>query len=94
MTLAIRGCVELFKLVKREKELGREILAFSTSRDDPMMRIYGHYPVIDGKKTKFYRHPVHAFSFTTLNGAEKWMAYRFTKNVYDIWMPHHLKGIC
>ena len=23
----------------------------------------------------------------------KWAAYRFTKNVYDLWMPAHLKKI-
>jgi hypothetical protein len=28
------------------------------------------------------------------DGKEKWTAYRFTKNVYDIWMPTHLERIC
>jgi hypothetical protein len=45
MTLAVRGIVELFKLVGREKELHREILAFSISHNDESVRIYGHYPV-------------------------------------------------
>jgi len=94
MTLAVRGTVELFRLVKREKELHREILAFSVSHDHRTVRIYGHYPVIDGKKTTFYRHPIREFSFTELDGKEKWTAYKFTKNVYDIWMPTHLKRIC
>jgi hypothetical protein len=94
MTMAVRGVVELFRLVKREKELHREILAFSVSHDDRTVRIYGHYPVIDGKKTTFYRHPIREFSFTELDGKEKWTAYKFTKNVYDIWMPSHLKRIC
>ncbi|PQE08397.1 reverse transcriptase protein [Rutstroemia sp. NJR-2017a WRK4] len=94
MTLAVRGTVELFRLVKREKELHREILAFSISHDHRTVRIYGHYPVIDGKKTTFYRHPIHTFDFTALDGKEKWTAYKFTKNVYDIWMPTHLERIC
>jgi hypothetical protein len=51
MTLAVRCVVELFRLVKREKELHREILAFSVSHDDSSVRIYGHYPVIDGPNT-------------------------------------------
>jgi hypothetical protein len=34
------------------------------------------------------------FDFTELDGKEKWTSYRFTKNVYDIWMPTHLKRIC
>jgi hypothetical protein len=29
-----------------------------------------------------------------LDGKEKWTAYRFTKNVYDTWMPKHFENIC
>jgi hypothetical protein len=94
MTVAVRGVVDLFRLVKREKELHREILAFSISHDDRTVRIYGHYPVINGKDTAYYRHPIHEFSFTALDGKEKWTAYKFTKNVYDIWMPIYFKRIC
>ena len=93
MTLAVRGVVEMFKLVKRQKEIDREILAFSVSHDDRCVRIYGHYPVIDGKTTTFYRYPIREFSFTELDGKEKWTAYKFTKNVYDKWMPGHLERL-
>ena len=34
------------------------------------------------------------FDFTDLDGREKWTAYRFTKNVYDVWMPAHFRMIC
>ncbi|KIW36719.1 uncharacterized protein PV06_11018 [Exophiala oligosperma] len=94
MTLAVRGVVELFRLVKREKELHREILAFSISHDHRSVRIYGHYPVIEGKKTTFYRHPIRTFDFTELDGKEKWTAYKFTKSVYDTWIPAHFKKLC
>jgi hypothetical protein len=94
MTMAVRGIVELFRLVKREKELHRQILAFSISHDHSSVRIYGHYPLVDGDKTTFYRHPIHKFDFTAMEGKEKWTAYKFTKNVYDIWMPGHFKRIC
>ncbi|PQE03663.1 phosphatidylserine decarboxylase protein [Rutstroemia sp. NJR-2017a BBW] len=94
MTLAVRGIVEHFRLVKREKDLHREILAFSVSHDDREVRIYGHYPVIDGKQTTCYRHLIHESVFAALGGKEEWTAYKFTKNVYDIWMPTHLKRIC
>lgn len=93
MTLAVRGIVELFRLVKREKELHRQIIAFSISHDHRTVRIYGHYPVIEKGKTTFYRHPIHEFNFSALDGGEKWTAYKFTKNIYDIWMPDHLKRI-
>lgn len=94
MTMAARRVVELFRLVGREKEVHREILAFSISHDDRIVRIYGHYPIINGKDTTYYRHPIRDFSFTELDGKEKWTAYKFTKNVYDTWMPTHLKRIC
>lgn len=94
MTMAVRGIVELFRLVNREQELHREILASSISHDHRTVRIYGHYPIIKGNQTTFYRHPIRTFDFTELDGKEKWTAYNFTKNVYDIWMPAHLKRIC
>lgn len=94
MTVAVRALVELFRSVKREKELDREILAFSISHDHRSVRIYGHYFVIEGIKTTFYRHPIRTFDFTEQDGKEKWTAYKFTKNVYDIWMPNLHKVIC
>ena len=91
MTLAVRGVVELFRIVKRKKELHREILAFSVSHDHSEVWIYGHYPVIEDQKTTFYRHPIRTFYFTESNGKDKWAAYKFTKNVYEHWMPNHFQ---
>ena len=94
MTIAVRSVVELYRAVKREKELDQEILAFSISHDHRSVRIYSHYPVIDGDKITFYRHLIREFSFVEMDGREKWTTYKFTKNVYDVWMPIHLKRIC
>ena len=94
MTLSMKGLVELFRFVKRENEVHRKILAFSISHDDKVVRIFGHYPVIDGDKTTFYRHPIKNFDFTSEEGKEKWIAYKFTKNIYDTFVPKHHKLIC
>ncbi|WEW59476.1 hypothetical protein PRK78_004950 [Emydomyces testavorans] len=94
MTLAVRAIVELFRLINHERELHREILAFSISHDHRSVRIYGHYPVIDGKDAKYYRHAIRTFDFTELNGKEKWTAYKFTKSIYDTWMPAHFGRLC
>lgn len=94
MTLAVRGVVEIFRLAKREKELDRELLAFSVSHDHRTVRIYGHYPVVHGKDTTFYRYPIRTFDITELDGNEKWTAYKFTKNVYDTWVAAHFKRLC
>lgn len=56
MTYAVRDTVELYRAVKREKELHREILTFSISRDHRSVRIYGHYAIIE--KDKIIKHPL------------------------------------
>lgn len=84
MTIAVKGVVELYRAVKRKKELYHKILAFSILHNDRSVVIYGHYTIIKEEKTTFYRHPVHDFNFTTLKGKDKWNAYKFTKNVYNI----------
>ncbi|KAB5526493.1 hypothetical protein GE09DRAFT_1151599, partial [Coniochaeta sp. 2T2.1] len=84
MTLAVRAIVELFRAVKREEEVNRQILAFSISHDHRSVRIYGHYPVLEGTDTKYYRHAIRTFDFTELDGRDKWTAYRFTKNISDV----------
>lgn len=94
MTLAVRAIVKLFRAVERQDEVNRQILAFSISHDHQSVRIYGHYAVIDEKDAKYYRHPIRNFVFTELDGKEKWTAYQFIRNVYDIWMPIHFKRIC
>jgi hypothetical protein len=71
MTMAIRGIVELFRLVKHEKELHRKILAFLISYNHKTVRIYDYYPVINRNKTTFYRHPIRKFDFTELDDKEK-----------------------
>ena len=94
MALAARGIVKLFRNVGRENEIHRQIVSFSVSHDHHFVRLDGYYPVIDGKNTRYYRHPIYEFSFTTMDGKEKWTAYRFVKNIYDKWMPDHFKRIC
>jgi len=71
ITLAVRGIIELFRLIKRKRELYREILAFSILYNHRTVRIYGHYPIINRNKTTFYYYLIHKFSFTALDSKEK-----------------------
>jgi len=93
MTLAVRGIVELFRLANRAQELHRQVLTFSISHDHETVRIYGHFPVIEGTRVTYWRYPLRKYDFTERKGMEKWTAYTFVKNVYDIWMPTLLKKI-
>ncbi|KAM3419637.1 hypothetical protein BST61_g2972 [Cercospora zeina] len=94
MTIAVRAVVELYRAVGRAHELDREILAFSVSHDNETVRLHGHYAEVDDEDTKYYRHTIRKFNFTELDGREKWTAYKFTKSIYEIWMPIHLERIC
>ncbi|KAL7920350.1 hypothetical protein ACQKWADRAFT_328787 [Trichoderma austrokoningii] len=94
-TVALRGLVELFRLVGREKELHREINGFSVSHSDENVRFWGHYAVIDGKDITFYRHAIAKFDISMTEQADnRWMAYEIVRNVYDLWLPTHFKRIC
>ena len=93
MTLAVRGVVTLFTLAKRQQELHRTILAFSISHDHRSARIYGHYPSVEGDEINYYRHLIDEFFFTAPGGRQKWTTYKFTKNVFQMWMPAHLTRI-
>ena len=93
-SVAVKGIVELFRRLDRQRELHREILAFSVSHDNENVRIYGHYPVIDGDNGSYYRHAIHKFDITARDGKDKWTAYKFTRNVYDIFVPKLLGRLC
>ncbi|KAI9701455.1 MAG: hypothetical protein M1836_001510 [Candelina mexicana] len=93
-SIAVNAVVELYRAVSRQDELHREILAFSVSHDNEAVRIYGHYALIDGASSRFYRHTLRKFDFTEQNGKDKWITYKFTRCVYDTFVPIHLERIC
>ncbi|PON29482.1 hypothetical protein TGAM01_v201731 [Trichoderma gamsii] len=93
MTIGMRAVVDLFRGVKRESDVHRQILAFSISHDSCEAEIVAHYPVILGETTEFYQQIIASFVFTD-SRFDKWMAYRFTKNMYEVWMPAQFQWIC
>lgn len=92
-SVAVKQVIDLYRAVFRERQLDRKILAFSVSHDYRDVRIYGHYAVIDGATTRFYRRLIDEFSIVSRDGKDKWTAYQFVKNVYDIFVPTHLERI-
>lgn len=68
MNFALKVLVVFFKWIKREKELNRKIFIFFVSHDHRFVKIYDHYFVIENDKITFYRHSIHTFDFTTLDG--------------------------
>jgi len=79
----INTIVELYRLVSRQDELNQKILTYLISYDNEAVRMYGHYTLIKGKYTLFYRHPIDKLDFTRKEGKEKWTLYIFIRNIYD-----------
>ena len=80
---AARAVIELYRLLSRQKELGREVLAFSISHSHMDVRIYAYFAVSTVGQTVYFRQLVKEFDFTVPE--ENWTAYRFTKSVYRVW---------
>lgn len=72
----------------------REINRFSISYNKEDARIYGHYLFINRKEVQIYRHLIAKFIFAPSGeGDQRWKAYKFVKNVYDLWLPKHFERL-
>lgn len=94
-TCALRSLVTLFRIVGREQELHRKVLGFSISHDNASVRIYGHYPIINGKNTTYHRCVISMFNITpTMEGDERWKTATFVQNIEDKHAVDLFKMIC
>ncbi|ERF73712.1 hypothetical protein EPUS_00966 [Endocarpon pusillum Z07020] len=89
MIIALRGVVELFRKARRLTDVHRKLLAFSISHDHSIVRLYAHYPEIDGDKTSIFRYKIKQFDYSD----ERWTCYTFTRNIYDKFVPVYLELI-
>ncbi|OCK93025.1 uncharacterized protein K441DRAFT_567677, partial [Cenococcum geophilum 1.58] len=80
--LIIRGIIKLFKLVKRENKLYREILTFLISYNYRTVRLYSYYPIINRIKFITYCHLIYTFNILLLSSKERWTKYNFTVKAY------------
>ncbi|KAI9891712.1 MAG: hypothetical protein M1814_002462 [Vezdaea aestivalis] len=93
MTVAMKGLVDLFRSVGRQQDLHRKILAFSFSHDCQMVSINAHYPEIEGDETKYFRYTIGEFTFLGNGNQSQWISYKFTRAIYDKFVPGHIKRI-
>ncbi|KAM3084840.1 hypothetical protein ACMFMG_003289 [Clarireedia jacksonii] len=94
-TVALRNKVELFRLVGRLNELHREVNGFSISHSDEYVRIWAHYVIVQGEGFTFHRHSIAKFDISpTAEGDQRWKAWTFVMNVFDLWVPDHFKKLC
>lgn len=91
--LCVRSVVELFKLVQRQHEIDRVILAISILHDNSLVQIHGHYAEIGHDYTSYFRTTLAEFYFTSPDGTEKWTCYRFVMALYADWAPAHFRWL-
>ena len=101
-SIAVGAIIELYKAAfgttypDRMNELNGQVLAFSVSHNNSLVYLYGHYAVLSDDSTrtpKFYRYDIAIFSFTLYDGADRYKAYNFVRNVYEKFAPEHRKRI-
>lgn len=64
----------------------------SISHDVETFKIYVHYASFERAETRFYMHSIKRAYFT--EPEDRWIARRFTRNVYDVFLPLHLERVC
>ena len=91
-SIAVKAVVELYRKVSRAHELDRKILAFSICHDHQTVHIHGYYACTTGAKTRYFRHVLNYFNFAHFS-RNRWIAYDFTRSVYDQFVPEHVERI-
>lgn len=93
MTIALRIVVELHRRTGNLMAIHRKILGYSMSHDDGIIRIYAHYPHVDGANTTYWRRSIREFSYADKSAEERWTAYTFVWNVDTKFAPLHLQRL-
>ncbi|KAI9826036.1 MAG: hypothetical protein M1826_006834 [Phylliscum demangeonii] len=101
-SLSVRAIIVLYQAVfgakdqDRVNELYGQVLAFTVSHNNKLVNLYGHYAVLSNDTPptlNFYRYDIAMFSLTMYNGADRYKAYNFVRNVYEKFAPEHRKRI-
>ncbi|KIW36237.1 hypothetical protein, variant [Exophiala oligosperma] len=93
MTVALRGIVDVFRRANCASEVHRRALGYSISHDDRSVRIYAHYPEVQGENTLYYRETIKELNVGDKSGEYRWISYQFTLNVCQIFAPALLKRL-
>lgn len=101
-SVAVRAIIELYKAAfgttnpDRVKDLYGKVLVFSVSHNNMQVNLYDHYAVLSddsSKLLKFYRYDIAMLGLTMDDGAERFKAYNFVRNVYEKFAPEFRKMI-
>ncbi|KAK5936732.1 hypothetical protein PMZ80_010995 [Knufia obscura] len=94
-SVAVNAIIQLRRAVDETKvaDLSGQILVFSISHDNLLVKLYGHFANIDGDKLAFYRYPVASFVLNFEESQGRKRTHDFVREIYHTFYPAHLKRI-
>ncbi|KAK5078736.1 hypothetical protein LTS08_000014 [Lithohypha guttulata] len=94
-SVAVNAIIQLYRAVDETKvaDLSGQILVFSVSHDNLLVKLYGHFAIIDGDKVAFYRYPVASFVLNFEESQGRKRTHDFVREVYHTFYPAHMKRI-
>ena len=95
-SMAANAIIQLYRALDGDEvsDLSRQILVFSISHDNERVKLYGHFAVIDGENTTFYRYPIASFVLNFEENQGRKRTHDFVREIYHKFYPAHLKRIC
>ena len=95
-SLAVNAVIELHRVLgdSHVSQLSGQVLVFSVSHDHEQVKIYGHYAILDGTQTTFYRYLFDSFNLNIGSGQHREKVYGFVRELYHKFYRAHLKRIC
>ncbi|KAK5943795.1 hypothetical protein PMZ80_003076 [Knufia obscura] len=94
-SVAVNAIIQLCRAVDETKmaDLSGQILVFSVSHDNLLVKLYGHFAIIDGEKLAFYRYPIASFVLNFEESQGRKRTHDFVREIYHSFYPAHLKRI-
>lgn len=87
-SMAVNAIFQLFRTVSRQKELDKEILAFSVSHNYTVVKIYSHFPLVhsDNNRPSSYRRNIHSRNIWDEDDEDRWSSCNIIRKTYDEWI--------
>ena len=94
-SLAVKAIVELFQALDSNQaaQLHGQILVFSVSHDNERVKLYGHFPVLEGDRTAFYRYPIASFDLNFEENQGRKRTHDFVRAIYRTFFPEHVNRV-
>lgn len=91
MSIALRSLVQLAEAAGTPEKVHLRILGFSISHDIEAVEIFGHYPELDGKQTKYHLTKI-AYIPIWLDD-NRWKCYSFVEALDNEFLPIHIARV-